>query len=152
MFPDFCVILKQSSCQKVGVYTFSVCFRIQIHRTMPRFSDNDNVSGWITSPTESQNHTTIYVGRDLQRSSSLTPCSKQVYLDQVAQGCICNITKDEDSTTPLGDLFQCLMEKQVFQYLIRIFYVLNLCLLLLFLWLCICKSLALSSLYLSVMV
>jgi len=52
------------------------------------------------------------VGRDLWGSSSPTPLPKQGYPEQAEQDHVqsrqvLNISREEDSITPLGSLFQC---------------------------------------------
>jgi len=59
--------------------------------------------------TESQNHRMVEVGRDLCGSSSPTPLPKQGHLQQAAQDriqVVVNISREGDSTTSLGSLFQ----------------------------------------------
>jgi len=52
----------------------------------------------------------VGVGRDLCGSSSPTPLQKQDHLQQAAQDrvqAVLNISREGDSTTSLGSLFQC---------------------------------------------
>jgi len=60
--------------------------------------------------TESQNHRMFGVGRALCGSSSPTPCrSRVIYsrLHKTLSRRVLNISREGDSTTSLGSLFQC---------------------------------------------
>jgi len=59
----------------------------------------------------SQNDKIVDVGRDLWRSSCQTPLPKQGHsqLLRTMSTRLLNISKDKDSTTPLGNLCQCLV-------------------------------------------
>jgi len=60
--------------------------------------------------TESQIRRMVGVGRDLCGSSSPTLLPKQGHLQQAAQDLVqvvSNISREGDSTTSLGSLFQC---------------------------------------------
>jgi len=62
---------------------------------------------WII--TESQNHRMVGVGRDLCGSSSPTPCQSRVTysrLHRTLSRWILNISREGDSTAPLGSLGQ----------------------------------------------
>jgi len=73
------------------------------------------------------------VGRDLCGSSSPTLLPKQGHLQQAAQNLsrqVLNISREGDSTTPLGSLFQCsvnLRGKKFFLMFRRNFLCLSLC-------------------------
>ena len=60
-------------------------------------------------PTESQNHRMVGVGRDLWGSPSPTPCPSRVTqsrLHRTALRWVLNISREGDSTAPLGSLGQ----------------------------------------------
>jgi len=57
-----------------------------------------------------QNHRTVRIGRDLCGSSSPTPCRSRVTqsrLHRTLSRWVLNISREGDSTAPLGNLFQC---------------------------------------------
>jgi len=61
-----------------------------------------------------QNHSLVGVGRDLRGSPSPTPLLKQGHPEQAAEdlvGWILNISREGDSTTSLGSLFQIAAEQ-----------------------------------------
>ena len=83
--------------------------------------------------TESQNHRMVGVGRDLCMSSSPTPLpSRDSYsrLHRTLSRWVLNISREGDSTTSLGSLFQCsvtLRGKNFFLMFRRNFLCLSLC-------------------------
>ena len=67
-------------------------------------------AGQVCCEELSQNHEVAEVGTDLWRSSGPIPCSSRVSysrLPRTMTSRISNISKDGDSTTSLGNLFQC---------------------------------------------
>ena len=82
-------------------------------RASPAASARKDLEVWTSSSPGcwvSQNHRMFGVGRDLYGSSSPTPCRSRVTQSRLhrtlSRWCL-NISREGDSTAPLGSLFQC---------------------------------------------
>jgi len=121
--------LKFQCQERIGNYIYTGCETFLllefVHREMKYLS--------LHRITESQNHRMLRVGGDLCRSSGPTPLPKQGHLQQAAQDLVrwvLNISREGESTTSLGSLFQgsvTVREKLFFLMFRQNFLCFNLC-------------------------